>query len=58
MEGLSQIIAQRSVEVEKRQTQAVDQVGCPAREQDTVPDKVVEFNETVEMYDPIRSLRQ
>jgi len=23
-----------------------------------VPQKVVEFNETVEMYDPIRSLRQ
>ena len=58
MEDLSQIIGQRSVKVEERQTEAIDQVRGPTREQDAVPEKVVEFNETVEMNDPIRSLRQ
>jgi hypothetical protein len=58
MEDLSQIIRQRSVEIEKGQTEAVDQVRGPTREQDAVPEKVVEFNETVEMDDPIRSLGQ
>jgi hypothetical protein len=58
MKDLSQIIRQRSVEVEEGQTEAVDQVRSPTGEQDAVLKKVIEFNETVEMYDPIRSLRQ
>jgi hypothetical protein len=58
MQDLSQIIRQRSVKVEKGQTEAVDQVWGPTGKQDAMPQKVVEFNETVEMYDPIRSLRQ
>jgi hypothetical protein len=58
MEDLSQIIRQRSVKVEKGQTETVDQVWSPTGEQDAVPEKVVEFNETVKMNDPIRGLGQ
>jgi hypothetical protein len=58
MTDLSQIISQRSVEIEKGQTETVDQVRGPTGEQDTVLEKVIEFNQTVEVYDPIRSLRQ
>jgi hypothetical protein len=58
MEDLSQIIRQRSVKVEKGQTEAIDQVRGPTREQDTVLEKVVEFSKTVKMDDPICSLRQ
>ena len=58
MKGLSQIIRQRSVKIEKGQTEAIDQVWSPTREQDPLPEKVVEFDETIEMDDPIGSLRQ
>jgi hypothetical protein len=58
VQDLSQIVRQRSVEIEKWQTEAIDQVWGPTREQDTSPEKVVEFNETVEMDDSIRGLGQ
>jgi len=58
MEDLSQIVRERSIEVEKGQTEAVDQVRSPTGEQDAVLEKVVEFNEAVEMDDPIRGLGQ
>jgi hypothetical protein len=58
MEDLSQIVRERSVEIEKGQTEAVDQVRSPTGKQDAVLEKVVEFNETVEMDDPIRGLGQ
>ena len=58
MKDLSHIIGQRSVEIEKGQTEAIDKVWGPTGEQDAVPEEVVKFNETVQMDDPIRGLGQ